>query len=177
MTLIIIKEFLARLFGSRYTWYAIAAGAALYGAAHWHYARVDDAVERTTATLTAEFEAQKKQALKDEQTRSQQIIDQLKGDYEQQLSSASIRAQSLIDNHRTGTVRLSIPAACTSPIVSGNGGRVEPNPVGVVTQSRAELSDTAVEFFVSEAERADKQAVRLNALIDVVERLRTGVSP
>ena len=42
MTLIVIKTFLARLFGSRYTWYAIAAGAALYGAAHWHYARVDD---------------------------------------------------------------------------------------------------------------------------------------
>lgn len=177
MTLIVIKAFLARLFGSRYTWYAIAAGAALYGAAHWHYARVDDAVERTTATLTAEFEAQKKQAIKDEQTRSQQIIDQLKGDYEQQLSSASIRAQSIIDNHRTGTVRLSVPAACTSPIVTSNGGRVEPNPLSVATESRAELSDAAVEFFVSEAERADKQAVQLNVLIDVVERLRTGVSP
>ena len=177
MTLIAIKAFFARLFGSRYTWYAIAAGAALYGAAHWHYARVDDAVERTTDTLTAEFEAQKKQALKDEQTRSQQIIKQLKGDYEQQLSSASTRAQSLIDNHHTGTVRLSIPVACASPIVTSNGGRVEPNTIGVATESRAELSDTAVEFFVSEAERADKQAIQLNALIDVVERLRTGVNP
>ena len=176
MTLIAIKAFFARLFGSRYTWYAIAAGAALYGAAHWHYARVDDAVARTTTTLTTEFEAQKKQAIKDEQIRSQQIIDQLKGDYEQQLSNASTRAQSLIDNHHTGTVRLSIPAACTSPIIAGDSGRAESNPVGVVTQSRAELSDSAVEFFVSEAERADKQAIQLNALIDVVERLRTGVS-
>ena len=177
MTLILIKAFLARLFNSRYTWYAIAAGAALYGAAHWHYARVDNAVARTTDALTAEFEAQKKQAIKDEQTRSQQIIDQLKGDYEQQLSNASTRAQSLIDSHRTGTVRLSVPANYTSPIVTSNGSSTQPNPVAMATESRAELSDAAVEFFVGEAERADKQAIQLNALIDAVERLRTGVAP
>ena len=70
-----------------------------------------------------------------------------------------------------------IPAACASPIVSGNGSSTQPNTVSVATESRAELSDSAVEFFVSEAERADRQAVQLNALIDVVERLRTGVIP
>ena len=177
MSLTVIKLFLIRLFGNRYTWYSIATGAALYGAAHWHDARVDGAVERTTTMLTAEFEAQKKQAIKDEQTRSQQIIDQLRSDYEQQLSSASTRAQNLIDSHRTGAVRLSVPAACTSPIISGNGGRAESNPERMATESRAELSDSAVEFFASEAERADKQAVQLNVLIDVVERLRTGVAP
>lgn len=177
MTLIVIKTFLARLFGSRYTWYAIAAGASLYGAVHWHYARVDDAVERTTATLTAEFEAQKKQAIKDETERGLAIVAQTKEDYDAQINTLKNDAARMVDGHRSGSVRLSIPANCTSPIVSGNGGRAEPNPIGVATESRAELSDSAVEFFVSEAERADKQAVQLNALIDVVERLRTGVAP
>lgn len=175
MTLIVIKTFLARLFGSRYTWYAIAAGAALYGAAHWHYARVDDAVERTTATLTAEFEAQKKQAIKDETERGLAIVAQTKEDYDAQINTLKNDAARMVDGHRSGSVRLSIPANCTSPIVSGNGSSTQPNTVSVATESRAELSDAAVEFFVSEAERADKQAVQLNALIDVVERLRTGV--
>lgn len=175
MSLIIIKAFLARLFGSRYTWYAIAAGAAMYGAAHWHYARVDDAVERTTATLTAKFEAQKKQAIKDETERGLAIVAQTKEDYDAQINTLKNDAARMVDGHRSGSVRLSIPANCTSPIVSGNGSSTQPNTVSVATESRAELSDAAVEFFVSEAERADKQAVQLNALIDVVERLRTGV--
>ncbi|MCE1175993.1 MAG: lysis protein [Burkholderiales bacterium] len=175
MTLIIIKQFLARLFGSRYTWYAIAAGAALYGAAHWHHARVDDAVARTTATLTAEFEAQKKQAIKDETERGLAIVAQTKEDYDAQINTLKNDAARMVDGHRSGSVRLSIPADCTSPIVSGNGSSTQPNTVSVATESRAELSDAAVEFFVGEAERADKQAIQLNALIDVVEHLRTGV--
>ena len=177
MSSILIKVFFARFFSNRYVWYAIGAGAVVYGLVHWHNKKVDAAVKLNTEQLTAQFTAEKQKTIDDEAARSRTIVATITENYDAQVNILKSDAARLVANHRTGTVRLSVPAACASPIIAGDSGRAESNPVGVVTQSRAELSDTAVEFFVSEAERADKQAVRLNALIDVIERLRTGVNP
>ena len=175
MSSILIKVFFARFFSNRYVWYAIGAGAVVYGLVHWHNKKVDAAVKLNTEQLTAQFAAEKQKTIDDEAARSRTIVATITENYDEKFKSVKSDAARIVANHRTGTVRLSVPANCPSPIVSGNGGRVEPNPIGVATESRAELSDEAVRFFVSEAERADQQAIQLNTLVDVFDGLRLGV--
>ena len=175
MSLILIKAFFARFFSNRCVWYAIGAGAVVYGLVHWHNKKVDAAVKLNTEQLTAQFTAEKQKTIDDEAARSRTIVATITENYDAQVNILKSDAARLVANHRTGTVRLSVPAVCASPIVAGNSGRTESNPFGVATESRAELSDAAVRFFVSEAERADQQAIQLNTLVDVIDGLRLGV--
>ena len=85
-------------------------------------------------------------------------------------------AERLLADARTGAVRLRVPVkSCT--IGGGNASGLESNTGAIVADSRAELSDESVRFFVSEAERADQQALQLNELIGIIDQLRRGVSP
>ena len=149
--------------------------ALMIGVLYWSNARVDAAVAANTAELKADFEQQKQQAINDEAARSRAIVAQTKEQYDAQINTIKNDAARLLDNHRTGTVRLSVPATC--PVVASDGGGTQPNTDGVTPAGRAELSDDAVRFFVTQAERADQQAVQLNALIDIVERLKLGAMP
>lgn len=156
-----------------WVWLALAL---TIGALYWHNARVDAAVSANTAALKADFEQQKQKAINDEAARSRAIVAQTKEQYDAQINTLKNDAARLLDNHRTGAVRLSVPTK-TSTIGANNVGGSQSNANGVTPASRAELSDDAVRFFVGQAERADKQAVQLNALIDIVERLKSGVMP
>ena len=155
-----------------WVWLALAL---MMGALYWHNARVNAAVAANTVALKAEFEQQKQQAINDEAARSRAIVAQTKEQYDAQINTLKTDAARMLDNHRTGTVRLSVPATC--PVVASDGGGTEPNTDRVTPAGRAELSDDAVRFFVTQAERADQQAIQLNALIDVIERLKSGVMP
>jgi len=148
--------------------------ALLIGGLYWHNARVDAAVAANTAELKADFEKQKQQAINDEAARSRAIVAQTKEDYDAQTQSIKQNAARILVNHRAGSVRLSVPARC--PIVASNGSGTQSNTSGIVATSRAELSDDAVRFFVGQAEKSDKQAVQLNALIDIIEQLKTGAA-
>lgn len=169
------------LFGNRYFWLAIGLIAALWLAWHWHTSTVARAVQSATQTensrLTAQFEQAKAQAVRDEQTRANSIIQASREHYEQQRQNLQNRADRLLADTRSGLVRLRVPikpAACA--VSSGNASGIEPNPGAIITDVRAELSDDAHQFFIGQARRADAQALQLNELIDIVERLRLGMS-
>lgn len=172
MSLILIKAFFARFFSNRYVWYAIGAVAVVYGLVHWHNKKVDAAVKLNTEQLTAQFAAEKQKTIDEETARSRTIVATITENYDAQVNTLKSDAARIVANHSAGTVRLSVPANCPSPIITGDSGRTQSNPVSMAAESRAELSEESVRFFVGQAERADKQAVQLNALIDVVERLR-----
>lgn len=168
------------LLGNRYFWLATGLIASLWLAWAWHTSTVAQASKNATQAeydrMVALHELAKTAAIDAEKRRAQKIIDANKEHYEQQRQAIQTHADRLLADARTGAVRLRVPVkSCT--IGGGNASGLESNTGAIVADSRAELSDSAVEFFVSEAERADKQAIQLNALIDVVERLRTGVNP
>ena len=172
MSLILIKAFFTRFFSNRYVWYAIGAGAVVFGLIHWHSVRVDAAVKLNTEQLTAQFVIEKQKTIDDEAARGQAIVANVKEKYDEQLKTIKTDATRMLADHRAGTVSLSVPATC--PISTGDNGRVGSNTNGFAPESRAELSDESVRFFVNQAERADRQAAQLNNLIDVIERLKSG---
>lgn len=168
------------LLGNRYFWLATGLIVSLWLAWGWHTSTVAQAVKNATqaenSRLTAQFEQDKAATIEAEKARAQKIIDANKEHYEQQRQAIQTHADRLLADARTGAVRLRVPVkSCT--IGGGNASGLESNTGAIVADSRAELSDESVRFFVSQAERADRQALQLNELIGIVDQLRRGVAP
>ena len=168
------------LLGSRYFWAVAGLIAALWLAQHWHASAVAQAAKNATQAeydrMVALHELSKAAAIDAEQRRAKSIIDANKERYETQLTDIQNRSARLLAEHRSGAVRLRVPVkSCT--IGGGNASGLESNTGAIVADSRAELSDESVRFFVSQAERADRQALQLNELIGIVDQLRRGVAP
>lgn len=134
---------------------------------------VTAAVNANTQELTEQFAKDKAKAIEDETKRSQLIVEQVKEEYDARIKTIKVDAGRMVNNHISGAGRLYVPVKTCTIGASDNSG-TQSNPAGVDATSRAELSDESVRFFVAEAERADKQAVQLNSLIDVVEKLKLG---
>ena len=170
------------LLGSRYFWAVAGLIAALWLAQHWHASAVAQAAKNATQAeydrMVALHELSKAAAIDAEQRRAKSIIDANKERYETQLTDIQNRSARLLAEHRSGAVRLRVPVITTACAVSSGDPRGTLADSGaIVAETRAELSDEAVRFFNGEAERADRQAIQLNELIDIVEALRTGARP
>ena len=168
------------LLGNRYFWLATGLIVSLWLAWGWHTSTVAQAVKNATqaenSRLTAQFEQDKAATIEAEKARAQKIIDATKEQYEQQRQAIQTRADRLLADARSGTVRLRVHVK-SGAVSGGNASGLESNTGAIVADSRAELSDESVRFFVSEAERADQQALQLNELIGIIDQLRRGVSP
>ena len=168
------------LLSNRYFWLAMGLIASLWLAWGWHTSTVAQAVKNATqaenSRLTAQFEQDKAATIEAEKARAQKIIDANKEHYEQQRQAIQTRADRLLADARSGTVRLRVHVK-SGAVSGGNASGLESNTGAIVADSRAELSDESVRFFVSEAERADQQALQLNELIGIIDQLRRGVSP
>ena len=168
------------LLSNRYFWLAMGLIASLWLAWGWHTSTVAQASKNATQAeydrMVALHELAKTAAIDAEKRRAQKIIDANKEHYEQQRQAIQTHADRLLADARTGAVRLRVPVkSCT--IGGGNASGLESNTGAIVADSRAELSDESVRFFVSQAERADRQALQLNELIGIVDQLRRGVAP
>lgn len=167
------------LLGSRYFWAVAGLIAALWLAQHWHASAVAQAAKNATQAeydrMVALHELSKAAAIDAEQRRAKSIIDANKERYETQLTDIQNRSARLLAEHRSGAVRLRVPVITTACAVSsGDTSGTQSDPGETTAETRAELSDEAVRFFDGEAERADRQALQLNELIDIIEPLRTG---
>lgn len=167
------------LLGSRYFWAVAGLIAALWLAWGWHTSTVEQAAKNATQAeydrMVALHELAKAAAIDAEQRRAQSIINENKERYETQLTDIQNRSARLLAEHRSGAVRLRVPVITTACAVSsGDTSGTQSDPGETTAETRAELSDEAVRFFDGEAERADRQALQLNELIDIIEPLRTG---
>lgn len=167
------------LLGSRYFWAVAGLIAALWLAWGWHASAVAQAAKNATQAeydrMVALHELSKAAAIDAEQRRAKSIIDANKERYETQLTDIQNRSARLLAEHRSGAVRLRVPVITTACAVSsGDTSGTQSDPGETTAETRAELSDEAVRFFDGEAERADRQALQLNELIDIIEPLRTG---
>ena len=147
---------------------------AVCGAILWraHVSAVNDAVDAERDRLTLDFEREKADAIRRESERAKDIVNEVKGNYENELKTIQARAYRLLADHNAGIVRLSVPARC--PAVRGDTGGAQSDSGAAAPETRAELSTASVEFFIGEAKRADETVNRLNELVDIVERLRLG---
>ena len=89
--------------------------------------------------------------------------------YQKGLADVQAEKTRILTAHAAGTARLSVPvkaASCkaTSPAANLAGSGADPAP-------RAELSDTAVGFFVGLSAESDTVAVELNRCADRVDVL------
>ena len=167
------------LLGSRYFWAVAGLIAALWLAQHWHASAVAQAAKNATQAeydrMVALHELSKAAAIDAEQRRAKSIIDANKERYETQLTDIQNRSARLLAEHRSGAVRLRVPVITTACAVSGGDTSGTQSDTGAIAaETRAELSEQSVRFFNREAERADRQALQLNELIDIIEPLRTG---
>ena len=171
---------LKALLGNRYFWLATGLIVALWLAWRWHTATVAQAAQNATqaenARMSAQFERDKAQAVADEKRRAQSIIDANKEHYETQRTDLQNRAERLLADARTGAVRLRVPIK-SCPVSGGDQRGTLADSGATATESRAELSEQSIQFFVGQAERADRQALQLNELIDLIDALRTGARP
>ena len=161
------------LLRSRWFWIAIATAGVSFAGWRWHVNAVDAAVQANTTTLKAQFEQAKRDAVQAEAERAQTIINNVKGDYDAQINDLNQRAVRLLADSRAGTVRLRVPVK-SCPVVGGDTSGAEPNPAGMATTTRAELSDDANQFFIGQADRADREAIEHNRLVTVIEAIRSG---
>lgn len=167
------------LLGSRYFWAVAGLIAALWLAWGWHTSTVEQAAKNATQAeydrMVALHELAKAAAIDAEQRRAQSIINENKERYETQLTDIQNRSARLLAEHRSGAVRLRVPVITTACAVSsGDTSGTQSDPGETTAETRAELSEQSVRFFNREAERADRQALQLNELIDIIEPLRTG---
>ena len=177
-----ISNFFKAVFGSPYFWLATGLIVSLWLAWGWHISTVEQAAKNATQaeySRTAALHEQAKIAAIDaEQRRAQTIINANKEHYETQLTDIQNRSARLLAEHRSGAVRLRVPVITSTCAVSGSDtSGAQSDTSATATESRAELSEQSVRFFNGEAERADRQAIQLNELIDIVEALRTGARP
>ena len=177
-----ISNFFKAVFGSPYFWLATGLIVSLWLAWGWHISTVEQAAKNATQaeySRTAALHEQAKIAAIDaEQRRAQTIINANKEHYETQLTDIQNRSARLLAEHRSGAVRLRVPVITTACAVSSSDTSGTQSDTGAIAaETRAELSDESVRFFVSEAERADQQALQLNELIGIIDQLRRGVSP
>ena len=173
---------LKALLGNRYFLAVAGVIAALWLTQHWHTSAVERAVKNATQAeydrMVALHELAKAAAIDAEQRRAQTIIKANKERYETQLTDIQNRSARLLAEHRSGAVRLRVPVIATACAVSGSDtSGSQSDTSATATESRAELSEQSVRFFNGEAERADRQAIQLNELIDIVDALRTGAHP
>ena len=138
--------------------------ALMIGALCWHNARVDAAVAANAAELKAEFEQQKQQAINDESARSRAIVAQTKEQYDAQINTIKNDAASMLDNHRTGTVRLSVPVVADSCSLSATGTGAGSSDGA----ARADIQPAASDDLVALAADADAVVRQLNACQAVV---------
>lgn len=174
-----ISNFFKAVFGSPYFWLATGLIVSLWLAWGWHTSTVEQAAKNATQAeydrMVALHELSKAAAIDAEQRRAKSIIDANKERYETQLTDIQNRSARLLAEHRSGAVRLRVPVITTACAVSsGDTSGTQSDPGETTAETRAELSDEAVRFFDGEAERADRQALQLNELIDIIEPLRTG---
>ena len=142
----------------------------------WHTSSITQAVMNERAQRSAQYEQAKSAAISDEQRRAQTIVNDTRNEYEQHYTELQTRYDRLLSDQRTGAVRLSVPVKipATCAVGTGDASRVEPNTGGATATLRAGLSDDAVQFFASEARRADQQAIEHNRLVNIIEALRLG---
>lgn len=173
-----ISNFFKAVFGSPYFWLATGLIVSLWLAWGWHTSTVEQAAKNATqaeySRMVDLHEQAKAAAIDAEQRRAKSIIDANKERYETQLTDIQNRSARLLAEHRSGAVRLRVPVITTACAVSsGDTSGTQSDPGETTAETRAELSDEAVRFFDGEAERADRQALQLNELIDIIEPLRT----
>lgn len=135
---------------------------------YWHKTGVNKAVANERQRLTLAYKQAEDEAITRAIALSNEAIKQAQIESEKQNAKIKNDAASLIAQYRSGAVRMSVPARCPSPVIGG----AETNTPALTGETRAELSDPAVEFFVSEAKRADEAVIDRNELIDVVEKLK-----
>ena len=174
-----ISNFFKAVFGSPYFWLATGLIVSLWLAWGWHTSTVEQAAKNATQaeySRTAALHEQAKIAAIDaEQRRAQTIINANKEHYETQLTDIQNRSARLLADARSGTVRLRVPVITTACAVSGSDTSGTQSDTGAIAaETRAELSDEAVRFFVGQAERADREAVAHNELVEIIEQLRAG---
>ena len=172
-----ISNFFKAVFGSPYFWLATGLIVSLWLAWHWHTATVAQAAQNATqaenARMSAQFERDKAQAVAEEKRRAQSIIDANKEHYETQLTDIQNRSARLLAEHRSGAVRLRVPVIYTACAVSGGDTSGTQSDTGAIAaETRAELSEQSVRFFNREAERADREAIEHNELVEIIEQLR-----
>ena len=163
------------LLRSRWFWLAVAVACISFAGWRWHVSAVDAAVQANTTMLKAQFEQAKRDAVQAEADRAQTIINHVKGDYDAQIHDLNQRAARLLAEHRSGAVRLRVPVIYTACAVSGGDTSGTQSDTGAIAaETRAELSEQSVRFFNREAERADREAIEHNELVEIIEQLRAG---
>ena len=173
---------LKALLGNRYFWLATGLIVSLWLAWSWHTSTVEQAAKNATQAeydrMVALHELAKAAAIDAEKRRAQSIINENKERYETQLADIQNRSARLLAEHRSGAVRLRVPVIATACAVSGSDSSGTQSDTGAIAaETRAELSEQSVRFFNGEAERADREAINHNELVDSVEALRTGARP
>ena len=135
---------------------------------YWHKSGVNKAVANERQRLTLAYKQAEDEAITRAIASADEAIKQANIESEKQNAKIKSDAASLVAQYRSGAMRLSVPARCQSPVVGG----AETNTSAFTSEARAELSDPAVEFFVSEAKRADEAVISHNELIDIIEKLK-----
>ena len=174
-----ISNFFKAVFGSPYFWLATGLIVSLWLAWGWHTSTVEQAAKNATqaeySRMVDLHEQAKAAAIDAEQRRAQTIIKANKERYETQLTDIQNRSARLLAEHRSGAVRLRVPVITTACAVSSSDTSGTQSDTGAIAaETRAELSDEAVRFFVGQAERADREAVAHNELVEIIEQLRSG---
>lgn len=167
------------LLGSRYFWAVAGLIAALWLAWGWHTSTVEQAAKNATqaeySRMVDLHEQAKAAAIDAEQRRAKSIIDANKERYETQLTDIQNRSARLLAEHRSGAVRLRVPVITTACAVSSSDTSGTQSDTGAIAaETRAELSEQSVRFFNREAERADREAIEHNELVEIIEQLRAG---
>ena len=156
------------MFKSRAVVYVVGSIILVFGLIAWHKTAVKRAVEAESDKLTLSFEKSKNEAIKATVANADEAIKNAKIESEKQNAKIKQDAAILIAKHNNGTGRLSVPARCTSPSANGTGAHT----AAPVAETRAELSDESVRFFVGEAKRADEVVIERNELLSIIEQLK-----
>ena len=133
-------------------------------------AKLQDQTQQANAALQAAQSA----ARKEEQDHAQQLSD-ISANYQKELQDASKQHAADVAAIRAGTLRLRDPGArphaCAGGVSQAStaaGRRDDQAGSGLPGPADGVLSDTAVEFLVSEADRADRLAKQLSACQAVI---------
>ncbi len=152
------------MFKSRAVVYVVGAIVLAFALIVWHKTAVKRAVEAESDKLTMSFEKAKNEAIKAAIANADEAIKTAKIESEKQNAKVKQDAAILIAKHNNGTGRLSVPARCASPASNSIGAHT----AAPVAETRAELSQESVEFFVGEAKRADEVVIERNELLSII---------
>ena len=156
------------MFKSRAVVYVVGVILLVFGLIVWHKTSVKRAVKAESDRLTLSFEKSKNEAVKAAIANADDAIKAAKIESEKQNAKVKQDAAILIAKHNNGTGRLSVPARCASPATNGTGAHTATS----TKETRAELSNESVEFFVGEAKRADEVVIERNELLSIIEKLK-----